>query len=108
MKPNPGKGNKATNGGTNGMIKPPIPLTRPEEDKKSSEDTLKFKLLSTQYSVETKDSPTYEVVVNVFCNGTPEEYIKAFIAIDKVYRGQGIDKEARSMSWYIVFYREKH
>jgi hypothetical protein len=47
MKPNPGKGNKATNGGNNGMIKPPIPLTRPEEDKKSPEDTLKFKLLST-------------------------------------------------------------
>jgi hypothetical protein len=71
MKTNPGKGNKATNGGNNGMIKPPMPLTRPEEDKKSSADTLKFKLLSTPS--KPKDSPTYEV----FLNGTPEEYIKA-------------------------------
>jgi hypothetical protein len=93
MKPNPGKGNKATNGGNNGMIKPPIPLNRPEEDKKSPEDTLKFKLLSTPS--KPKDSPTYEVVVNVFRNGTPEEYIKAVIAIDKVCKGQGIDKEAK-------------
>jgi hypothetical protein len=93
MKPNPRKGNKATNGGNNGMIKPPIPLTRPEEDMKSPEDTLKFKLLSTP--LKPKDSPTYEVVVNVFCNGTPEEYIKAIIAIYKVCKGQGIDKEAK-------------
>jgi hypothetical protein len=47
MKPNPGKGNKATNGGNNDMIKPPTPWTCKEEDKKSPEDTLKFKLLST-------------------------------------------------------------
>jgi hypothetical protein len=47
MKPNPGKGNKATNGDNNSMIQSPIPLTRPEEDKKSPQDTLKFKLLST-------------------------------------------------------------
>jgi hypothetical protein len=54
---------------------------------------LKFKLLSSPS--KPKDSPTYEVVVNVFRNGTPEEYIKAIIAIDKVCKGQGIDKEAK-------------
>jgi hypothetical protein len=93
MKPNPGKGNKVTNGGNNGMIKPPIPLNHPEEDKKSPEGTLKFRLLSTPSKL--KDSPTYEVVVNVFRNGTPEEYIKAIIAIYKVCKGQGIDKKAK-------------
>jgi hypothetical protein len=93
MKPNPGKDNKSTNGANNGMIKPPIPFTRPEEDKKSPEDTLKFKLLSTPS--KPIDSPTYEVVVNVFSNGTPEEYIKEVIAIDKVCKGQGIYKEAK-------------
>jgi hypothetical protein len=82
MKTNPGKGNKAINGGNNSMIKPPIPLTLLEEDKKSPEDTLKFKLLSTP----SKHSPTYEVVVNVFCNGTPEEYIKAMIKEKKHLR----------------------
>jgi hypothetical protein len=89
-------------------------LTCPDEDKKSPEDTLKFKSLSTQS--KPKDSPTYEVVVNVFCNGTPEEYIKAIIEIDKVCKGQGIDNEdkvlimrpSRSMSWHVIFYREKH
>jgi hypothetical protein len=75
------------------MIKPPIPLTCTEEDKKSLEKTLKFTLLSTPS--KTKDSPTYEVAVNVFCNGTPEEYIKAVMAIDKVCKGKGIDKEAK-------------
>jgi hypothetical protein len=75
------------------MIKPPIPLTRPEEDKKSPKDTLKFKLLSTP--LKPNDSPRYEVVVNVFCNGTPEEYIKAIIVIDKVCKGQGSDKESK-------------
>jgi hypothetical protein len=80
MKPNPGRGNKATNGGNNGKIKPPIPLIFPEEDKKSPENTLKFKLLSTPS--KAKDSPTYEVVVNVFHNGTQEEYIKAVIEFD--------------------------
>ena len=84
MKTNPGKGNKATNGGNNGMIKPPIPLTRPEEDKKSTEDTLKLKQLSTPS--KTKDSPMYEVVVNIFHNDTPEEYIKAMIKEKKQLR----------------------
>jgi hypothetical protein len=43
-----------------------------------------------------KDYVTYEVVVNVFCNGTPVEYIKAIIAIDnKVCKGQFIDKDAK-------------
>jgi hypothetical protein len=93
MKPNPRKGNKVTNGGNNGMIKPPIPLTCPEEDKKSPEGTLKFKLLSTPS--KPKDSPTYEVVVNVFCNGTPKEYITAISAIDKVCNRQAFDKEAK-------------
>ena len=51
MKPNPGRGNKATNGGNNGKIKPPIPLIFPEEDKKSPEDTLKFEL---EYLIEAK------------------------------------------------------
>jgi hypothetical protein len=64
------------------VIKPPIPLNRPQEDKKSPEDTLKFKLLSTPS--KPKESPMYEVMVNVFCNNTPEEYIKAVIAIDKI------------------------
>jgi hypothetical protein len=64
---------KATNRDNNGLIQPPIPLTCPEEDKKSPEDTLRFELLSTLS--KPKDSPTYEAVVNVFCNGTPEEYI---------------------------------
>jgi hypothetical protein len=67
-------------------------LTLPEEDKKSPKGTLKFKLLSTP--TKPKDSPMYEVVVNVFHNGTPEEYIKAVIAIDKVCKGQ-VDKEAK-------------
>ena len=84
MKTSPGKGSKATNGGNIGMIKPPIPLTRPEEDKKSTEDTLKFKQLSTPS--KTKDSPTYEVVVNIFRNDTPEEYIKAMIKEKKHLR----------------------
>jgi hypothetical protein len=84
MKTNPGKGKKATNGGNNGMIKPPIPLNSPEEDKKSPEDTLKFKRLSTP--TKPKDSPMYEVVVNVFHNGTPEEYIKAMIKEKKHLR----------------------
>jgi hypothetical protein len=30
-----------------------------------------------------------------FCNGTPEEYIKAIIAIDKVCKGQGINKDTK-------------
>jgi hypothetical protein len=34
-------------------------------------------------------------MVNVFCNGTPDEYIKAVIAIDKLCKRQGIDKEAK-------------
>jgi hypothetical protein len=84
MKTSPGKGSKATNGGNNGIIKPPIPLTLPEEDKKSPENTLKFKLLSTP--LRPKDSPTYEVVVNAFWNGTPEEYIKAMIKKKKHLR----------------------
>jgi hypothetical protein len=75
MKPNTGKSNKATNRNNNGLIQPPIPLTFPEEDKKSPEDTLKFELLSTR--LKPNDSPTYEAVVNVFCNGTPEEYIQS-------------------------------
>jgi hypothetical protein len=50
--------------------------------RKSPEDTLKFKLLST--TSKPKNSPTHEVVVNVFHNGTPEEYIKAIIAVEKV------------------------
>jgi hypothetical protein len=50
-----------------------------------------------------KDSPTYEVVVNVFHNGTPEEYIKAIIAIDKVCKGQGIEKEAKQK--YVMAHR---
>jgi hypothetical protein len=93
MKPKPRKGNKATNGGNNGMIKPPIPLNRPEEEKNSPEDTLKFKLLRSP--LKPKDSSTYKVVVNVFRNGTPEEYIKAVIANNKVCKGRGIDKEAK-------------
>jgi hypothetical protein len=64
------------------LIQPLIPLTRPEDDKKGPDDTLKFRLLSTPLT--PKDSPTYEAVVNVFRNGTPEEYIKAIIATDKV------------------------
>jgi hypothetical protein len=59
-------------------------LTRPEEDKKSPEDSLKFKPLSTQ--AKTKDSPKYKVVVNVFHNGTPKKYIKVIIATDKVFK----------------------
>jgi hypothetical protein len=39
-------------------------------------------------------------VVNVFRNGTPEEYIRAVIAIDKVCKGEGIDKEAKQK--YVV------
>jgi hypothetical protein len=102
MKPSPRKGNKAANGGNNGMIKPHIPLTCPEEDKKSPEDTLMFKLLSTP--LKPKDSPTYyEVVVNVFHNGTPEEYIKSIISIDKVCKGQGIEKEAKQK--YVMAHR---
>jgi hypothetical protein len=57
-------------------------LTRPETDKKSPEDTLKFELLSTPSM--PKDSPTYEAVGNVFHNGTPDGYIKVIIATDKV------------------------
>jgi hypothetical protein len=74
-----GQGNQAIN--------PPIPLMRAEETKKNAEETLKFKLLSIPTK---KDSPTYEMVVNLFKTGTPEEFIKAVIAIDKVCKGQGI------------------
>lgn len=72
-------------------IIPPIPLMRPDESKKKADETLKFKLLSIP---SQKDSPTYEMVVNLFKSGTPEEYIKAVIAIDKVCDGQGI-KDAK-------------
>jgi hypothetical protein len=78
---------KVTSGRNNAAVQPPIPLMRPEELKKNVEDTLKFKLLSIP---NKKDSPTYEMVVNLFKSGTPEEYIKAVIAIDKVCKGQGI------------------
>ena len=74
-------------GSGNQAINPPIPLMRSEESKKNAEDTLKFKLLSIPTK---KESPTYEMVVNLFRTGTPEEYIKAVIAIDKVCKGQGI------------------
>lgn len=83
--------NKPKGGSNNSVVQPPIPLMRAEEPKKNVEDTLKFKLLSIPAK---KDSPTYEMIVNLFKSGTPEEYIKAVIAIDKVCKGQGI-KEAK-------------
>jgi hypothetical protein len=43
---------------------------------------LKVELLSTLS--KPKDSPTYEAVVNVFYNGTPDGYTKVIIATDKV------------------------
>jgi hypothetical protein len=53
--------------------------------------TLKFKLLSVPGK---KDSPTYEVTVNIFKTGTPEEYIKTLIALDQVCVGQNL-KDAK-------------
>lgn len=85
------KGNSSARGDTgsrNAVVVPPIPLMRAEEAKKGKDDTLKFKLLSIP---SQKDSPTYEMVVNLLPTGSPEEYIKAVIAIDKVCKGQGIN-----------------
>jgi hypothetical protein len=81
----------STAGGNHVMTVPPIALTRPEESKNSAEETLKFKLFSDLSKKTT--SPTYEMVVNQFRAGTPEEYIKTIIAIDQVCKGQGIDKD---------------
>jgi hypothetical protein len=90
--------NKSTAGDNNAMTAPPVPLARPEEDKKRAEDTLKFKLLSDLSKKTT--SPRHEMVVNPFRTGTMEEYIKAVIAFDQVCKDQGIDKDP--MQKYVI------
>lgn len=92
MKVAPLKANKSSSGKGNAMMTPPIPLARSEDANKGAEDTLKFKLLSNP---SQKTSPTYEQQVHLFRTGTPEEYIKAVIAIDKVCKGQGINNDAK-------------
>ena len=66
----------------------PIPLERPEEGKSKSTETMKFKLLSNPSDA---DGPTYEMVVKQFRTGTPEDYIKTIIAINRVLKGQNIN-----------------
>jgi hypothetical protein len=82
--PNKSKAGK----GNNSVVQPPIPLLRPADSVKNAEETLKFKFLSIP---SKKNSPTYEMVVNLFRAGTPDEYIKVVIAIDTVCKGQGIE-----------------
>lgn len=71
--------------------RPAIPLIADEETTAKTVETMKFKLLSVPGK---KDSPTYEVTVNVFKTGTPEEYIKTLIALDQVCVGQNL-KDAK-------------
>jgi hypothetical protein len=81
----------ATIGGNQVATRPPIPLVAVEEGKVKSDEAMKFKLQSVPGK---KDSPTFEVVVNPFRNGTPEEFIKTLIALDQVCKGQNL-KEAK-------------
>jgi hypothetical protein len=71
--------------------RPPIPLVPVEESSSKTEESMKFKLLSVPGK---KDSPTYEVTVNIFKTGTPEEYIKTLIALEQVCVGQNL-KDAK-------------
>jgi hypothetical protein len=71
--------------------RPAIPLIVEEETTSKTVETMKFKLLSVPGK---KDSPTYEVTVNAFKTGTPEEYIKTLIALDQVCVGQNL-KDAK-------------
>jgi hypothetical protein len=77
--------------------RPPIPLIPVEETTGKTEESMKFKLLSV---TGKKDLPTYEVTVNIFKTGTPEEYIKALIALEQVCIGQNLKdaKEKYSMA----------
>ena len=84
--------------------RPPIPLIPVEEATAKTVDTMKFKLLSVPGK---KDSPTYEVVVNIFKTGTPEEYIKTLIALDQVCTGQNLrDAKEKYTMARRVFYGE--
>jgi hypothetical protein len=88
----PRKNNVVGGSGSNQVAsRPPIPLIAAEEGKAKTEETMKFKLLSVPGK---KDSPTFEVVVQPFRNGTPEEFIKTLISLDQVCKGQNL-REAK-------------
>jgi hypothetical protein len=71
--------------------RPPIPLIPVEELTSKTDEAMKFKLLSVPGK---KGSPTFEMVMNPFRSGTPEEYIKTLISLDQVCKGQDL-KEAK-------------
>lgn len=90
---------KENTGGAKGIhVAPrlPISLIPVEESKSKTDESMKFKLLSVP---DKKGSPTFEMVLQPFCTGTPEEYIKTLSALDQVRKGQDL-KDAKEK--YVV------
>ena len=83
-------GNIPTKAGSDrksGFQPPPIPLKRPDDKELTKEQYMSLKLRSIP---DKTNSPTYELTVAYFDDGTPEEWLKLLKNLKRVFVGQNL------------------
>ena len=78
-------------------VVPPIPFERANADNVSKDKLSSFKLRSDPSDAS---SPTYELSVRYFNDGTPEEWLLFLKAVREVLRGQGITTGPPAFNMY--------
>ena len=69
------------------IVVPAIPFDRVADERLSKDKYASFKLRSDPTSA---DSPTYELAVRYFSDGTPEEWLLYLKAVEQVLTGQNV------------------